>query len=106
MKVLLTHTGTKRGGWNVQWWLETRRWLEGFVPPEEAVRLGFEPRRGSHPFSPFYHPPVNMAVMGPFPTREEAEARARELGLEPVTPQRLARMRKVEERGPDDRGVC
>lgn len=89
MKVLLTHTGTKRGGWNVQWWLETRRWLEGFVPPEEAVRLGFRPRWGFRP-----PPPVNIAVMGPFPTREEAEARARELGLEPVTPQRLARVRR------------
>jgi len=82
MKVCMKHTGTKRGGWNVQWWLETRRYDGGdFISPEEAVKLGFAPHS-------YY-----WATLGPFSTRAEVERKARELGLEPITRQKWARMK-------------
>jgi len=77
--VILKHTGSKRGGWNVQWWLMGDPGPDKWFPYRKwAEYLGLMI--------------AQCGRLGPFPTKEEAIAAAKERGWTTITPQKLAAM--------------
>lgn len=81
-RVILSHYGSKRGGWDVRWYLETcesdlfKTLVEkvNLLPPEKALgEFGFKISDISWPY------------LGPFPTKEEALKKAAGLGLETIS---------------------
>ncbi|MBW2675433.1 MAG: hypothetical protein JRD89_18825 [Deltaproteobacteria bacterium] len=94
-QVILSHVGTKRGGWNVQWYLETyepgldKPLMEkiNLLPVREALEnFGFK-------YS-LYRP-----YLGPFSSKEEALRKAEELGLDVISRAKWGRIRKGKVEG-------
>lgn len=92
--VILRHTGSKRGGWNVRWWLQGDPGADKWFPYRKEAQF-LELRIACIP--------TRHGRLGPYATKQEAIAAAEERGWATVTPQKLAAM--VRKRGADPHGL-